>query len=263
MLRGPLTADAQLLREHWVSSYSKALPSGVSPSNTASKPASPHRRYPLAHRKCIRTTNLLEQLFGAERQGRKVVANAFAELQVLNVRGADPRLRTLQIEGKTMRHRANQGLWFLAAIAVIALRGLVFGAPDAAAVPITVTAGNGLKFGKLVPHSASGGSIELNAPGSSVTCTFIDCLSGTEQFGTFDATGDPNAAVGITLPGSTTLNSGGNSMSVDSFTHDAGTPATFDGSGNLTFKVGAKLSVGANQAQGSYTGQYTVTVEYP
>ena len=131
----------------------------------------------------------------------------------------------------------------------------------AAAGPITVTAGDELIFGKLVAAGGSG-SIELNVPGSTVTCLVIDCLSGTEQFASFTSTGDNNTAVVITLPSSTSISSGANSMTVDTFTHDAGGSPTFDGSGNFPFKVGAKLSVGASQATGSYTGQYTVTLEY-
>jgi transposase-like protein len=44
-----------------------------------------HVRFPIAHRKVIRTTNLLERRFGEERRRLKVVANAFGERPVLKL----------------------------------------------------------------------------------------------------------------------------------------------------------------------------------
>jgi transposase-like protein len=51
-----------------------------------------HLRFPLRHRKVIRTTNLLERLFGEERRRTKVVSHAFGERPVLYaavIRAAD------------------------------------------------------------------------------------------------------------------------------------------------------------------------------
>src|SRR5262249_2991351 len=44
-----------------------------------------HLRFPLRHRKVIRTTNLLERLFLEERRRTKVVAHAFGERPVLKL----------------------------------------------------------------------------------------------------------------------------------------------------------------------------------
>ena len=44
-----------------------------------------HLRFPLNHRKVIRTTNLLERLFGEERRRTKVIANCFGERPVLKL----------------------------------------------------------------------------------------------------------------------------------------------------------------------------------
>ena len=49
-----------------------------------------HLRFPLSHRKVIRTTNLLERLFGEERRRTKVVANFRRAASAENdVRGSD------------------------------------------------------------------------------------------------------------------------------------------------------------------------------
>lgn len=42
-------------------------------------------RFPITHRRSIRTTNLLKRLFGEERRGMKIVANAFGERPVLKL----------------------------------------------------------------------------------------------------------------------------------------------------------------------------------
>src|SRR5262249_24393240 len=44
-----------------------------------------HLRFPLAHRRSIRTTNLLERLFGEERRRTKVIPHAFGERAVLKL----------------------------------------------------------------------------------------------------------------------------------------------------------------------------------
>lgn len=44
-----------------------------------------HLRFPLRHRKVIRTTNLLEQLFLVERRRTKIVPHAFGERPVLKL----------------------------------------------------------------------------------------------------------------------------------------------------------------------------------
>jgi hypothetical protein len=44
-----------------------------------------HLRFPLAHRRAIRTINLLERLFGEERRRTKVIPHAFGERAVLKL----------------------------------------------------------------------------------------------------------------------------------------------------------------------------------
>ena len=83
------------------------------------------------------------------------------------------------------------------------------------------------------------------------------CPSGAS----FDVTREPGQAYVITLPSSTTLSSGGNTMTVDTFTHDAGASPSLAG-GSDAFNVGATLNVGATQVAGTYSGTFAVTVNY-
>ncbi len=70
-----------------------------------------------------------------------------------------------------------------------------------------------------------------------------------------------NNTYSITLPSSATLTSGGDTMTVDTFTHDAGGAPTLV-FGSDTFNVGATLKVDPNQAVGTYSGTFAVTVNY-
>ena len=86
--------------------------------------------------------------------------------------------------------------------------------------------------------------------------------SPTPTAGSFLVKGQPNAAVTVTLPATATITgSNGGTMTVNNFTKFP-TTTTLDATGNLTLNVGADLMVGANQTAGTYTGTYTVTVNY-
>ena len=81
----PSRETAQWLREDLKARYGQALPSAVRCFEDDFEACVAYLRYPLAHRKSIRTTNLLERLFGEERRRMKVVANAFGERPVLKL----------------------------------------------------------------------------------------------------------------------------------------------------------------------------------
>lgn len=127
--------------------------------------------------------------------------------------------------------------------------------------PITIAAGDDLAFGSIAP-TASAGTVVLSTAGARSN-TNVDLLTGgTVTAATFTVGGGANAAYSITLPTSATLTSGANNMTVNSFVHSEGGSPTIDGSGSGPIQVGATLQVGANQAAGSYTGTYQVTVSY-
>jgi putative transposase len=75
------------------------------------EPCVAHLRFPLAHRRAIRTTNLLERLFGEERRRTKVIPHAFGEPALLKliyaalIRAAERwrGLRTTEFELRQLR----------------------------------------------------------------------------------------------------------------------------------------------------------------
>jgi putative transposase len=78
-------ALARLLRDQIVATYGRELPSAVACLQDDFEACIAHLKFPLAHRRAIRTTNLLERLFGEERRRTKVIPHAFGERAVLKL----------------------------------------------------------------------------------------------------------------------------------------------------------------------------------
>jgi transposase-like protein len=78
-------ALARLLRDDIVATYAQDLPSAVACLQDDFEACIAHLKFPLAHRRAIRTTNLLERLFGEERRRTKVIPHAFGERAVLKL----------------------------------------------------------------------------------------------------------------------------------------------------------------------------------
>ena len=77
-------ALGRLLRDDMMEFYG-ALPSALACLQDDFEACIAHLRFPLAHRRAIRTTNLLERLFGEERRRTKVIPHAFGERAVLKL----------------------------------------------------------------------------------------------------------------------------------------------------------------------------------
>jgi putative transposase len=78
-------ALAAVLRDDFVAAYERELPAVVQCFCDDFDACIAHLRFPLRHRRVIRTTNLLERLFGEERRRTKVIPHAFGERPVLKL----------------------------------------------------------------------------------------------------------------------------------------------------------------------------------
>ena len=78
-------ALARLLRDDLVATYGSDLPSAVACLDDDFEACIAHLKFPLAHRRAIHTTNLLERLFGEARRRTKVIPHAFGERAVLKL----------------------------------------------------------------------------------------------------------------------------------------------------------------------------------
>src|SRR5213594_599562 len=76
---------ARLAKEEFVKRFERELPSATACFLDDFEACIAHLRLPIAHRRVIRTTNLLERLFGEERRRTKVIPHAFGERPVLKL----------------------------------------------------------------------------------------------------------------------------------------------------------------------------------
>lgn len=83
--QAPSPEVARTLRTDFVSHYERELPTAVACFGDDCDACIAQVRFPITHRRSIRTTNLLERLFGEELRRMKIVANAFGERPVLKL----------------------------------------------------------------------------------------------------------------------------------------------------------------------------------
>lgn len=128
--------------------------------------------------------------------------------------------------------------------------------------PISITNTAGLNFGKFA--AGTGGTVVMAADGTRTKTGAVVLATGTSgAVASFDIAGDANATYAITLPSvDQSIASGANTMVVKTFTSSPATSGTLSSTGASTVKVGATLTVGSAQAVGTYTGSFSVSVEY-
>jgi transposase-like protein len=83
--RASSPALARLTREEFVKRFETELPSATRCFLDDFEACIAHLRLPISHRRAIRTTNMLERLFGEERRRTKVIPHAFGERAVLKL----------------------------------------------------------------------------------------------------------------------------------------------------------------------------------
>jgi hypothetical protein len=131
--------------------------------------------------------------------------------------------------------------------------------------PISISKVADLNFGSIV-KSGAGGTVTIN-PDGSVSTSGVSMFAGAGAVATaaaeFTISGESGYLYTISLPAddAVVLNDGSShSMTVKSFSNNAS--GTF-GATSETYQVGATLTVGANQAAGTYISDpFSVTVTY-
>ncbi|MBX9815922.1 MAG: hypothetical protein A4S12_09470 [Proteobacteria bacterium SG_bin5] len=123
---------------------------------------------------------------------------------------------------------------------------------------ITVSKTADLNFGRVVAGTAAG-SVVVGEDGARTCPAALRCL-GTSTGAAFAVTGTAGETVAVSIDTpSIQLTSGSNKMTVALVTQ---TKTMTLATGPNAFRVGGTLSVGAAQAAGTYTGQFTVSVNY-
>ncbi len=126
-----------------------------------------------------------------------------------------------------------------------------------------------LDFGGIIP--AAGGTVTVNAQTGNRTSTGVVLAGGTVSHARFVATGTPNRVVSLSLnPSPIVIVNGANSMSVNQLrvSINGGGPQPLGPNANLgplgviNYAIGGRLTVASNQADGLYTGTFTLTMDY-
>ncbi len=139
---------------------------------------------------------------------------------------------------------------------------------------ITLTAGQNLEFGGIVPDATGGTVIIDNIDGRTKTGSITLVNSKViPKSGSYTLTGTGSVPYSITVPTESfditnTTGTGSQTMTVTELTCSKGTltagsvTTAFPSAGIDAFKVGGTLTVGPSQVPGVYTGTFSVTVAY-
>jgi spore coat protein U-like protein len=122
-----------------------------------------------------------------------------------------------------------------------------------------------LDFGELVV-SGAGTAVIDPVSGATTTTGLVMPVGPAGHPATFTATGSRNSVVIIRVPNSPvtlTRVGGGGTMTVSNWTLDGPVNRRIPLNSAFNFSVGGRLNVGAAQAEGTYTGTFAITVQYP
>ena len=127
--------------------------------------------------------------------------------------------------------------------------------------PLSVAEDVALNFGDISPDGTDPTTVTISTAGVASSADGAGIAGGAPAAGQFTVTGFGALAITVSFTGgSLTCGAcGGAAMAVSGFTNNMAANLT---GGTEQFEVGADLAVGANQAAGTYSGNYTVTVNY-
>lgn len=127
--------------------------------------------------------------------------------------------------------------------------------------PVTVTKIDDLNFGKIIAGS-SASSVILGPSGQFRCGNGLTCLD-THSAARFNVAGTPGQTVSIQADDQITLSSpGGARMPVSLELSAKSMKLSAGGGSSNVVTVGGTLTVAAYQAEGTYTGTFSVTVDY-
>jgi hypothetical protein len=129
-------------------------------------------------------------------------------------------------------------------------------------IPLSITKVNDLDFGTVVSSSTSGTvSIAADGSGQSVTGGVTAVASGTASRALFAGAGSAGQQVNIFLAPPASLSDGnGHSVPISLSLEKA--VLTIDSTRTFSVGIGGTVTVAANQAEGTYTGTFTVLAQY-
>lgn len=127
---------------------------------------------------------------------------------------------------------------------------------------ISITKLVDLQFRDIVPGAAAG-TVVMSPAGvrTSTGGTTLGNGAGSSP-ASFRVTGQPNASYAVVLPNLINVSNGVQTMRVNTFRRAPAGAVNLGAGGAQTLSVGATCRVAANQAAGTYTANFNVTVSY-
>lgn len=130
-------------------------------------------------------------------------------------------------------------------------------------LPIAITEIYSLSFGKIIIKS---GSASIKIPENIDEITIINgdiniITTKNINRGEIYISGEKNKQISLSFSGGSIKNNYGEIININDFKYSP-TNLRLDGSGQLRIKVGASINIPSNTYRGSYTGTYTVTINY-
>ena len=164
--------------------------------------------------------------------------------------GAQPEVGCLKI-------RAAMWLARAASAALLMISGsLVFAAP--AQAQFTISQLEDLAFGAVIVGMSSG-SVTVTSLGVVSTTGAIVQIGG-DQPAAFQLAGPAATPYALSFPGTATVISGANSMTIRGFEADKASGTTQGLINPIRIQIGATIDIAGNQAPGDYFGTFAVTV---
>lgn len=131
--------------------------------------------------------------------------------------------------------------------------------------PLTLahTGGTKLNFGTLC-RNASGTQTLTVSPAGTASGTNLACAAQGVSADQFRITGYNGASFSVNMPASAQLTNSADEtkLTLDQFTPSCSSGCVIGSSNQYNLFIGARLSVPANAAVGTYTGTYPVTITY-
>lgn len=139
-------------------------------------------------------------------------------------------------------------------------------------LPLTLSETQKLDFGTVIASTTASGNVVIDAATGNRTFptgNVIGVPANPGQNGTFQGAGTAGKSVTLTLSYPAVLNSGTNTLAVNSMTFDGcaggcvtATRVLDPTTGAFTIGVGGDFQIAQNQPNGVYTSTYTVTADY-
>ena len=131
-------------------------------------------------------------------------------------------------------------------------------------VPITISSTQNLAFGRFSANTGGTVVIGTDSARSKTGTLALSSTGSTQTAASFNIGGDGVSTYSITLPADSVVvidDGASHTMAVNSFISNPATTGTLT-AGAQVLLVGATLTVASAQVAGSYTGTFSVTVEY-